>query len=209
VPLLRTDDPLPQKPRRVLVAGPSGSGKTSLAARIGEVLDIRHVEIDGLFHGPDWQPRATFEEDVRAFSAEPAWVTEWQYDAVRPLLAERADLLAWLDLPRYVVMRQVVRRTVRRRLRREVLWNGNQEPPFRTIFTDPEHIVRWAWTTHHRSPERVRTLLAERPDLVVVRIRSHEEARRWLAGPLTRSRTGEPDEASEDRPSAGHRDPGA
>jgi adenylate kinase family enzyme len=209
VPLLGPDDALPQEPRRVLVAGPSGSGKTSLAARVGEVLGIRHVEIDGLFHGPGWQPIPTFEDDVRAYTAEPAWVTEWQYDVVRPLLLERADLLVWLDLPRSVVMRQVVRRTVRRRLRREVLWNGNQEPPFRTIFSDPEHIVRWAWTTHHRTPERVREILTERPDLVVVRLRSRDEARRWLVGPLPGARAGDPDEASEDRPSAGHRDPGA
>lgn len=209
MPLLGPDDPLPQEPRRVLAAGPSGSGKSTLAARIGEVLGITHVEIDGLFHGPDWQPVPTFEEDVRAFSTEPAWVTEWQYDAVRPLLLERADLMVWLDLPRSVVMRQVVRRTVGRRLRRKVLWNGNVEPPFRTILTDPEHIVRWAWTTHHLTPERMRALLAERPDYVVVRLRSHDEARRWLDGPLIRSRTREPGPTSEDRPSSGHRDPGA
>ena len=209
MPLLGPDDALPLAPRRVLVAGPSGSGKSTLSARIGEVLGVRHVEIDGLYHGPDWQPRPTFEEDVRAFTAEPVWVTEWQYDVVRPLLLERADLLVWLDLPRYVVMQQVVRRTVRRRLRREVLWNGNQEPPFRTIFTDPEHIVRWAWTTHHRTPAHMRIILAERPGFAVVRLRSHREAQAWLGGPLTDSRTGEPDAASEDRPSAGHRDPGA
>jgi hypothetical protein len=58
-------------------------------------------------------------------------VTEWQYSLVRGILAERADLLIWLDLTRGVVMWQVVRRTLRRRLRREVLWNGNIEPPLR------------------------------------------------------------------------------
>lgn len=44
-------------------------------------------------------------------------------------------------------MRQVVRRTVVRRLRRVVLWNGNVEPPLRTIITEQDHIVRWAWRT--------------------------------------------------------------
>jgi len=155
MPLLGPDDPLPCRPSRVLVAGGSGAGKTTLATRIGDLLQLPHVEIDALFHGPGWVPRPAFEADVRQFTARPAWVTEWQYGPVRPLLAERADLLVWLDFPRSTVLRQVVRRTLRRRLLRERLWNGNVEPPLRTFFTDPEHIVRWAWNTHGRSADRV------------------------------------------------------
>ncbi|BDB58718.1 MAG: hypothetical protein ACI38R_12335, partial [Rhodococcus sp. (in: high G+C Gram-positive bacteria)] len=90
--LLDSSVPLPVRPRRVLVAGTSGSGKTTLAARIGEILDLPHVEIDGLHHGPNWTPRPSFREDVEEFTAQPRWVTEWQYTAVRPLLVERADL---------------------------------------------------------------------------------------------------------------------
>lgn len=114
--------------------------------------------------------------------SQPTWVTEWQYGEVRALLAERADLMVWLDLPRATVMRQVVSRTLRRRLRREVLWNGNVEPPLRTFFTGDEHIVRWAWTTHHKSAQRIAGLVRERPELVIVRLRSRREARQWLDG---------------------------
>ena len=184
VPLLEADDPLPGRPHRVLVAGTSGSGKTTAAGRIARVLGVTHVEIDALFHGPDWTRRETFEADVHRFSAGPAWVTEWQYRQVRDVLAERADLLVWLDLPRASVMRQVVYRTLRRNLRREALWNGNVEPALRTVFTDREHIVRWAWTTHRASARRVVALQTELPDLVVVRLRSRRAVGRWLAGAL-------------------------
>lgn len=182
--LLGPGDPLPHRPRRVLVAGASGSGKTTLAGRIAEALGIPHVEIDGLFHGPGWVPRPTFEADVEQFSAGPAWVTEWQYGSVRPLLAERADLLVWLNLPRPVVMRQIVGRTVVRRLRRVELWNGNIEPPLRTVLTDPEHVVRWAWNTHRTNAARVGRLAADRPQLPVIRLRSRAEVQRWVGGPL-------------------------
>lgn len=185
VPLLGPTDVLLHRPSRVLVAGTSGSGKTTLAARIAATLSIPHVEIDALFHGPDWTPRPSFDEDVRRFSAEPTWVTEWQYPSARALLAERADLLVWLDLPRAVVMRQVVRRTLRRRLKRDQLYGGNVEPPLRTFFTDPEYVVRWAWSTHHQTPQRVRALLEERPRLTVVRLRSHAEEFHWSQGPLS------------------------
>jgi adenylate kinase family enzyme len=190
MPLLGPTDALPHRPCRVLVAGTSGSGKTTMAARIAELLAVPHVEIDALFHGPDWEPRPSFVEDVRRFSAEPRWVTEWQYDAVRAHLAARADLLVWLDLPRRVVMRQVVRRTLQRRIRQERLFNGNIEPPLRTFFTDPEHIVRWAWSTHHGTRSRVRALLDEHPDLIVVCVGTHAQAHDWLQGPLRRSLDG-------------------
>jgi adenylate kinase family enzyme len=183
VPLLGSTDRLPYRPQHVLVAGASGSGKTRLAALVGQRWELSHVEIDGLFHGPGWTPRESFEADVERFSAAPRWVIEWQYSAVRQLLADRADLVIWLDLPRSVVMRQVIARTVRRRRRREVLWNGNVEPPFRTIFTDREHIVRWAWTSHHTIAPRIADLLERRPDLPVVRLGSRKAVETWLAAP--------------------------
>jgi adenylate kinase family enzyme len=180
-------DPLPVRPRRVLVSGASGAGKTWLAAEIAQRLGLPHTEIDALYHGPGWEPRDEFVADVRALAAREEWAVEWQYTQVRDLLADRADLVVWLDLPRWRVLSQVTRRTLRRRLRRQALWNGNLEPPLRTIFTDPEHIIRWSWASHPRVAPRIAGLRESRPDLPVVRLRSRAEVRTWLAGPLTTS----------------------
>ena len=92
----------------------------------------------------------------------------------------RADLLVWLDLSRARVFSQLLRRTFVRRLRRVELWNGNREPPLHTIFTDPEHVVRWAWGSYARVGPRVRGVLAQDGHPVVVRLRSRAEIRRWL-----------------------------
>lgn len=175
------DPPLPDHPCRILVAGASGSGKTTLAARIGNALGIPHIEIDALHHGPNWTPRPSFVADVEEFTARTRWVTEWQYSAVRPLLAERADLMVWLDLPRATVMRQLIRRTVLRRLRREVLWNGNVEPPLRTVLTDPTHVVRWAWSTYPLLHGRIGEVLDRRPDLPIVRLTDRRDVDAWAA----------------------------
>jgi adenylate kinase family enzyme len=178
--VLTATDPLPTRPARVLVAGVSGSGKTTLAARVSAVLGVPHTEIDGLFHGPDWTPRPSFEVEVDAFTSEPSWVTEWQYSSVRPLLAERADLLVWIDLPYPVVFLRVLRRTLRRRLWREKLWHGNVEPPLHTFFTDPEHIVRWSISTRKLYRDRIPALVVAHPQLTVVRLRRRRDVDRWL-----------------------------
>lgn len=77
--MLSSADLLPFRPDRVLIAGVTGSGKTTLARRLEDRWGLRHIEIDGLFHGPDWTPRPSFLDDVRAFAGEDRWVTEWQY----------------------------------------------------------------------------------------------------------------------------------
>jgi adenylate kinase family enzyme len=181
VVLLSADDRAPSRPQRILVAGTSGSGKSTFGRRLGAALDVPYTEIDALFHGPNWTRRESFEHEVDQFSATPRWVTEWQYASVRPILADRCDLMVWLDLPRRVVMRQVIRRTLRRRSSAETLWNGNLEPPLHTVLTDPDHIIRWAWGTLGQDAQRIAELQQVRPDLVVIRLRSHRQADRWLA----------------------------
>ncbi|MGM1057774.1 AAA family ATPase [Saccharothrix sp. Mg75] len=189
MPLLGPLDELPHPPRRVLVTGTSGSGKSTLARHVADCLGLSYVEMDSLFHGPQWTQRPEFEDDVRRLVRTPAWATEWQYSAVRPLLLSHADTLVWLDHPKHLVMRRVTVRTTMRRVRRVELWNGNVEPPLRTVFTDPEHLLRWAWKSHRRTGDRVRAVLGgERADqLVVVRLRGQREVDQWRRGPLRRA----------------------
>ncbi len=184
MPMLSHLDDLPAPPRRVVVAGTSGSGKTTLARSVAALLELPYFEIDGLFHGSGWTRRPEFRADVERLTAGERWVTEWQYSAVRGLLAARADTMVWLDYSRALVMWRVTRRTLRRRVRRDVMWNGNVEPPLWTFFRSKEHIVRWAWNTHHKTPHRVGRLLEEGTHLTVVRLRSPRQAHEWLAGPL-------------------------
>lgn len=180
--MLTADDPLVATPRRILVAGVSGSGKTTLAGRIGAVLGVPHTELDGLHHGPSWTPRPEFLGDVAELASGDVWVTEWQYAEARPILTARADLLVWLDLPFPITLGRLTRRTVRRRLRREVLWNGNVEPPLWTVLTDREHVVRWAIRGRNKLRARVPATESQHPHLTVVRLSSPAGVERWLRG---------------------------
>lgn len=170
-----------------MVAGTSGSGKSAFARAIAATLGIPYFEIDALYHGPNWTPNPGFIDAVDSRIAEPAWVTEWQYSQVRDRLADRANLLVWLDLPRHVVMSSVVRRTVRRSFLGVELWNGNREPPLRSILTDRDHIIRWAWRTHGELPARVRACVAQRPCLTAIALYSRRDVAPWIDGPLGRA----------------------
>ncbi|WP_431791364.1 AAA family ATPase [Microbacterium paraoxydans] len=182
--MLSADDPLPFRPARVLVAGVTGSGKTTLSRRLAALWDLRHVEIDGLFHGPDWTPRAEFLDDVRAFAAEERWVTEWQYTSkgTDEILTPRAQLALWLDYPYRVVRSRLLRRTLSRSILRTRMWNGNVEKPiWRMLGATPEEsILAWQTATLHKWSERFPAVQERFPHLTIVRLTHPRETERWL-----------------------------
>lgn len=162
---------------RIAIAGVSGSGKTTLAAWLSTELELPYVELDSLHWGPGWTPRRGFADEVLRRIAAHRWVIEWQYREVRPLIVDRATILLWLDLPFAITLSQVVARTVRRRVHREVLWNGNTEPGLRHAVFHREGIIRWAVLTRNKYGDLTSRAAEERPDLLVMRLRSRREVR--------------------------------
>lgn len=172
------------RPQRLLLAGVSGAGKSTLAVRVARELDVPYLEIDGLYHGPSWTKRATFESEVEAFVRTDAWVTEWQYSTARDLLTSRADTLIWLDLPFRIVLWRVFNRTVRRARDKTVLWNGNVEPGVWHAMTQPEGIIRWAIQTRRKYRKLVPAVASAYPNLQIVRLRTSREVDDWVSGPI-------------------------
>ncbi|HYK31755.1 MAG TPA: AAA family ATPase [Streptosporangiaceae bacterium] len=165
--------------RRISVVGNSGSGKTTLARAVAAELGVPHLELDSIFHQPDWQPldRAVFEQRVDEFTQAPGWVVDGNYSAVRALVWSRADTVIWLDLPRRRVMRQLIWRTLRRMATRAELWNGNREQ-WRNLLGPPEEsIILWAWTKHRAYRDRYLTAQADPANahLTFVRVRNGKQ----------------------------------
>jgi adenylate kinase family enzyme len=180
---------------------------------LAALLQVPHLELDSVFHQPDWTPlpRDEFRARVERFAAQDGWVTDGNYSSVQDLVWQRADTVAWLDLPRHLVMRRLLWRTARRVMTRQELWNGNREH-WRAFFSlDPEQsILVWAWTTHARNQARY---LAASQDpanahLTFVRLTSPGAARRFLtatreARPARPAREAAPGEPGPAAPLAG------
>jgi adenylate kinase family enzyme len=115
---------------RIAITGVSGNGKTTLARELAERFGLRHVELDALHHGPNWESCGAdvLRERVTAATAGDGWVTDATYHSMLgDLVLERADTAVWLDLPVPVIMWRLIRRTYVRRRDKVVLWNGNVE----------------------------------------------------------------------------------
>jgi adenylate kinase family enzyme len=166
--------------QRVVIVGNSGSGKSTLGRVIATRIGAEFLEVDSINHQADWQPlpRAELVRRVDAFTSADRWVVDGNYGAIRPLTFARADTVVWLDLPRHLVMRQVIGRTIGRVSRRQELWNGNRERWANFFSLDPdESVIVWAWTRH----EHYRSLYAAamtdpaNAHLTFVRLRSRRE----------------------------------
>ncbi|MFB1298516.1 AAA family ATPase [Mycobacterium sp. pW049] len=143
-------------------------------------MNLTYVEIDSLFHGPNWEPRRDFVRDVESVISGDSWVIEWQYSAVRAKILERADTLIWLDLRTPLSLYQLTRRTVRRRLGKVELWNGNYEGPLLSVFTDSDHILRWGIRTRNKLRGRIPAVAVSHPNVRVVRLATHRDIELWL-----------------------------
>jgi adenylate kinase family enzyme len=171
--------------RRISVVGNSGSGKTRLAGALAERLGAPHLELDSIFHQPAWEPRPLdgFRAEVHEFCAGDAWVVDGNYRAVQDLVWARADTVVWLDLPRRVVMRQIIGRSVGRATLRRELWNGNRESVRNLFARDPQKsMIRWAWTRHDENRARCDAASCDpaHAHLQFIRLPSHRAAEELL-----------------------------
>lgn len=182
--------------RRVSVVGTSGSGKSTLARELAAILGVPHLELDAVHHQPDWEPLPTdeFRRIVAAKTAEDGWVIDGNYGRVRDLVWARADTVAWLDLPKRTVMRQLVWRTVRRVAGRRELWNGNRER-WRNFFSwNPEQsVISWAWHKHAADHAKYAAAASDPANahLRFVRLASRRDTARFLAGARSARSRGE------------------
>ncbi len=146
--------------RRIAVYGPSGSGKSTFARTLGELLDLPVIELDALFHKPNWQPTPVDEFRTTVLDLlsryRDGWVCDGNYRDVRALVMPQADDIVWLRLPFPTVYSRLFLRTVTRAWSREPLWGTNYES-WRLSFLSRESILLWGithWRAHQRNLER-------------------------------------------------------
>lgn len=167
--------------QRVWVVGSCGSGKTTVARCVGEALGLSTAHVDDYIWLPGWKLRDRNQmlDMVDERLAGDQWVMEGNLgrDAQRLwAIADRADLILWLDLPFRVTFWRLVVRCLRRGIMRAEICNGNRES-LRQSFLSHNSILLYAFATRHRRRVVYRHMLRNRRH---VRLRTAEDVKGWL-----------------------------
>ena len=158
-----------------------------MARAIGERLDIPVLELDSVFHQPNWTPLPDeeFQEAARTATSAETWVIDGNYTShgVNDIVWAAADTVVWMDLPKPVVIGRVTKRAVVRATTKQELWNGNTESWRNlTSWKPEENIVRWSWTRFASTRDKYERKTSDPrwAHLEVHRLRSRSEVRAFL-----------------------------
>jgi adenylate kinase family enzyme len=102
---------LPVDVSRVMVTGNAGSGKTTLASSLAESLDLPCHCLDALVWRERWQKAPERERDEQIATLVAA--DKWLIDGVDDHVMQAAEVVVFLDVPRWVSACRVARRNVR------------------------------------------------------------------------------------------------
>jgi len=137
--------------QRINLVGTSACGKSTLGRQLAEVLEVPHVEMDALNHGPNWTeaPPDVFRARVADAIAGPQWILDGNYHATNDVKWARATMIVWLDIPFMHNVYRAASRAVHRSWTQQELWpgTGNRES-FRQTFFSKDSMILWTATSH-------------------------------------------------------------
>ncbi|MEM7101272.1 MAG: AAA family ATPase [Pseudomonadota bacterium] len=93
---------------RIHVTGNAGAGKTTLSKALAQQFKLPVKHLDSVVWAPHWQKPDPGQKmtAIKAMCEEPDWVIDGVSDMVR----ERADVVIYLNTPRYLCMYRCIRR---------------------------------------------------------------------------------------------------
>jgi adenylate kinase family enzyme len=167
--------------QKIAVFGLPGVGKTTLAARLAELLDLPHHDLDDvLFTDGGALPLAEFRARTAAITDTPGWVVDGNYSKLADVTWHRADLLIWLDYRLPLIVWRVTRRNLRRLLGREPA--PASASTWRRAFFSRRSVLANAVRKYLANRGRYRRQADQTAGLgvQVLRFRTPRQTRRWL-----------------------------
>ncbi len=148
--------------QRINVVGLSGSGKSTIARRLAEALQTDYVEMDRLFHGPNWTEATAevFRERITKAISSDRWVLDGNYHSkTYDLKWARATSIVWVNTSFTRNIWQSTTRAIQRAWTQQELWpdTGNRET-FRKTFLSRQSIILWAFASYHNVQRRYQSI---------------------------------------------------
>lgn len=157
--------------RRINVVGTSGSGKSTFSKLLADLLNIPHVEMDGLFWKPQWEESADddFFPRIEEATNQDTWILDGNYTRATPIKWRRVELVVWLDMSFLRTFSRVTCRVFERSFSQQEIWSGtgNRET-LRKGLLSRDSVILWMLTSYYRNRKKYLTQM-QSPDFEHIR----------------------------------------
>ena len=164
--------------QRVLVIGSGGSGKSTVAAQLGELLNLEVNHLDKFYWGAGWVKPELNEwvKTVTDLIDSESWIIDGNYSGTLELRIQKCDTIVFLDLPPVLCLWRIVKRFFQYRdgSRPDMAEGCRENLDF--------EFVSWVWNYRRRSRPKVIKLLKEHAEgKQIFWLRSRGQVKRFLS----------------------------
>lgn len=162
---------------RVIVIGCSGSGKSTLSQKLHRILQLPIIHLDRYYWQANWQAteQEAWDQKVTEFALTDRWIIDGNYSRTLDIRIERADVIVFLDMPRWLCMYRIVKRRIQ--------YHGRTRPDLNKDCPEKLDIGFLKWVWNYRKRNRVKTLeklKQVKQHKKVVIIRNKKQLEEWI-----------------------------
>ena len=157
---------------RIAIIGSPGSGKSTLAREIAEKTGHPLIPLDYYYWQPGWipTPKDEFIARQHEWVQGERWIIDGNYKGTLELRFAAADLVIFLDLPRWLCALRVIKRhgTKRPDMRPDVVESSIFSKDFAQFFG-------FIWRFKKDTMPKILALHEKYPDVEFVRLRTQKQ----------------------------------